>query len=285
MGFFDKIKEKEEKFIPIKSEEPKTKLVEIRYRFAVQEEIFGELDRLNIKYETKKEGSGIGRIICSEEDKETVEYIIDNAKLPSLTGGISKAEAQKNGSINSVHVHGEKTYTQNFDEFEEENYHPLNQNFETENENFEPEFISSEPEEVEEIFFEDEKTKDEIEEKKPKKARKKLGRDIRKGARFTAEEWKNISEKIEKSGLPEGEFIRTALIKTKVVVKERTKNSEEILENTKEIKSEIGKIGGMIKQIMSKEEGLSADEKENFFVALRSIQDMKLELQNIEKRM
>lgn len=300
MGFFDKFIPKEEINNTATAEEPKIKYVEIQYQKRLEKEIFQKLYNLKIEFEKKEIDSSFCKIICREEDKTTVETVLKNTRMPSLTGQMNNAEGERNGVINNIPVREQKTPLpkierpagQNFNQ----NYRPLNQNLTDEKPKIEieiPEKISVEkeiPKEIpkekpEEISDEDKKIDEEIAKENKKSSKKKLNRTVQKMTRFTPDEWKKIEEKISSAGISQGDYMRGMMMKGKIVVKERTKNANEILENLKEIKSETGKIGGMMKQIMSKEESLSADEKEKFFAALKTIQDIKTELEAIERRM
>lgn len=114
---------------------------------------------------------------------------------------------------------------------------------------------------------------------KPKIMRKKLGRNTELKARFTDEEVEIINEKIKKSGLRKGEFIRKCLLEIEI----KEINPQKIGSNTDallELKSEIGKVGGLLKAFIK-------PNLENHNVSYEDMQQIKKilnELENLKKK-
>lgn len=110
----------------------------------------------------------------------------------------------------------------------------------------------------------------------PKKTRKKLNRNTELKARFTDEEIKIIEDKINKSGLRKGEFIRRSLLEQEIKERINTKEQIQSTEALIELKSEIGKVGGLLKAFIK-------PNYENPNVTYEEMQAIKKQLNELEK--
>lgn len=109
----------------------------------------------------------------------------------------------------------------------------------------------------------------------PKKTRKKLNRNTELKARFTNEEIKIIEDKINKSGLRKGEFIRRSLLEQEIKERINTKEQIQSTEALIELKSEIGKVGGLLKAFIKP--------NYNHNVSYEEMQEIKKQLNELEK--
>ena len=121
-----------------------------------------------------------------------------------------------------------------------------------------------------------------------KKERKKLNRTVRKGARFTPEEWARIEKQIEKSGMAEGEFIRKILLEGKVEVVQRDTINDVMIQEIRDMAAEIGRIGGLLKNMIKniKEHQIfSPVDQAKFNRMIREFDNLKNEWLNAAKKL
>ena len=232
--------------------------------------VLEELKKNGVMYKVQNENTAVPRIIFSKKDEEKFRSVLNSVKQPSLEEQINSPHNLRNTTQHTSVVLEEKTQPKE-----------TGQHFVHENRNFETEKTKNENE----ISEKEKQIEEEIAKENKRASKKKLNRTVQKMTRFTPEEWEKIEEKISEAGVSQGDYMRSMMLKGKVVVKQKNKNSDQTLEDIQQIKSEIGKIGGMMKQIMIKQEAMSKEEREEFFSTLKTIQDLKIGLQNLEKRM
>lgn len=110
----------------------------------------------------------------------------------------------------------------------------------------------------------------------PKKTRKKLNRNKEIKARFTDNEIKIIEKKIKKSGLRKGEFVRKSLLTQDIKERNNTTEQIESVMALIELKSELGKVGGLLKAFIK-------PNSYNPNVSLQDIENIKKQLNELEK--
>lgn len=119
-------------------------------------------------------------------------------------------------------------------------------------------------------------------EKPPKKERIATGRVHQIKTRLTNSELALFRDRVEFSGMKQGDFIRTCLLNEKIIVRNLTDIDEQLFKKIIEISSDLGRIGGLIRGtvIANKEnfEVLTPDNKNQLEVEIRELHKVKQEL-------
>lgn len=153
-------------------------------------------------------------------------------------------------------------------------------------EKIEEEIYEEEEKEQSEIVIEKEFDLDKVEPIKPKKTRRKLNRNTEIRARFTDEEVKIIEEKIKKSGLRKGEFIRKCLLEKEIKEIDPAaiySNVDALLE----LKSEIGKVGGLLKSFIKpnlNNYNVTKEEMDSIKKSLNDLENLKIKIDREVKK-
>lgn len=84
---------------------------------------------------------------------------------------------------------------------------------------------------------------------KEKKKRKSLGRDNQIKTRLTDAELVAFNARLEKSGLAQGDFVRSAILHEKIEVRETDPYWLNILDDLSSLRAEIGRQSGLLKQL------------------------------------
>ena len=86
-------------------------------------------------------------------------------------------------------------------------------------------------------------------ENQPRKKRKNLGRTNQLSTRVTDIELAEFHQRVEKSGLSQGEFIRNAILNEQIVIEERSAIDVAALDELALLRAELGRQGGLLKMI------------------------------------
>ncbi len=111
-----------------------------------------------------------------------------------------------------------------------------------------------------------------------RKKRKSLGRTNQIMTRLTDSELTQFNRRVRKSGLAQGDFIRSAVLNGKIVIEENNVTDVAVLDELAMIRAELGRQGGMLKMIIKPNEGqreLTPDEWAELIGAIRDLDDMK----------
>jgi len=121
---------------------------------------------------------------------------------------------------------------------------------------------------------------DKINERRPKQ---KLGRDYQFKTRLTKEEAEIFLDRVKKSRLKQGEFMRQIMLNEEVNIYTVTELDEQAFVKIMEMASDLGRIGGLIKgTVIANKDNFSvftADDKEKFEKEIRELNELKEEMQ------
>lgn len=118
-----------------------------------------------------------------------------------------------------------------------------------------------------------------------RKPRASLGRNNQIKARLTDTELVQFRRRVEKSGLPQGDYIREAILNGKIVIEERIFADVAILDELALIRAELGRQGGLLKMIIRPNEGqreLFPGEWDELISAVRGLEAAKTNLSRLE---
>lgn len=121
-------------------------------------------------------------------------------------------------------------------------------------------------------------------EEKQRKKRKGLGRTNQIKTRLTDGELRQFQSRVKKSGLPQGEFLRSAALTGQIVIQENNPADIALLDELALIRAELGRQGGMLKMIIKPNEGqreLAPDEWAALIQAVRDMERMKNRLSDM----
>lgn len=111
----------------------------------------------------------------------------------------------------------------------------------------------------------------------PKK-RRSMGRTHQIHTRLSDKELAQFTRRVEKSGLPQGEYIRRAVLNNEVVIDEHSAVDIAILDALSVIQAEIGRQGGMLKMLIKPNEGqreLAPEEWRTLIAAIKDLESAK----------
>lgn len=112
----------------------------------------------------------------------------------------------------------------------------------------------------------------------PQKKSRSLGRTNQVKCRLTDSELEKFHKRVEKSGVPQGEFVRSAVLTGRIVVKERSVVDVALLDELALLRAELGKQGGMLKMVIKPNEGqrkLNPEEWNKLIDTIRDIEILK----------
>ena len=105
-----------------------------------------------------------------------------------------------------------------------------------------------------------------------------MGRTHQIHTRLSDKELAQFTRRVEKSGLPQGEYIRRAILNNEIVIDEHSAVDVAILDALSVIQAEIGRQGGMFKMLIKPNEGqreLSPDEWRALIAAIKDLESAK----------
>ena len=123
---------------------------------------------------------------------------------------------------------------------------------------------------------------------KKKRKRKSLGRTNQIMTRLTDAELTQFHKRVKKSGLSQGDYLRSAALTGQIVIEERSMTDVALLDELALIRAELGRQGGMLKMTIKPNEGqkqLVPDEWAALIKAINNIDAMKKKLSQLEARM
>lgn len=124
--------------------------------------------------------------------------------------------------------------------------------------------------------------------KKPRKKRKSLGRTNQVIIRLTDAEKEKFRNRVEASGLAQGDFLREMAIKGKVVIKERSQADVALMTELGYLRAELGRQGGLLKMVIKPNEGqrqLAPEEWAKLISTIDDLEDMKKRLKELEAKL
>ena len=113
-----------------------------------------------------------------------------------------------------------------------------------------------------------------LEEKKPKK-RKSQGRTNQIMTRLTDAELKTFQSRVKKSGLAQGEYLRSVALTGQVVINERSEIDVAILDELAKIRAELGRQGGLLKMVIKPNEGQRELAPEEWAALIGAVREME----------
>lgn len=122
-------------------------------------------------------------------------------------------------------------------------------------------------------------------EKKQRRKRKSSGRTNQIMTRLTDAELTKFKRRVEKSGLAQGDYLRSVALTGKVVIEERSMADVALLDELALIRAELGRQGGLLKMIIKPNEGqreLAPEEWAELIEAVRDMDKMKKRLADLE---
>lgn len=121
--------------------------------------------------------------------------------------------------------------------------------------------------------------------KKQRRKRKSSGRTNQIMTRLTDSELTQFQRRVKKSGLAQGEYLRSVALTGKVVIEERSMADVALLDELAMIRAELGRQGGLLKMVIKPNEGqrqLAPEEWAALIEAVRDMEKMKKRLSNLE---
>lgn len=141
---------------------------------------------------------------------------------------------------------------------------------------------------AEETMYQELRKPAEPTEEKPKKKRKSLGRKKQIMTRLTDAELQQFQRRVKKSGLSQGEYLRSAALTGQIVINERSEIDVAILDEIVKIRAELGRQGGLLKMVIKPNEGqreLAPEEWAALIQAVRGMEKTKEQIGDIMGRM
>lgn len=120
---------------------------------------------------------------------------------------------------------------------------------------------------------------------KQRRKRKSKGRTNQIMTRLTDAELTQFQRRVKKSGLAQGEYLRSVALTGKVVIEERSVADVALLDELALIRAELGRQGGLLKMIIKPNEGqreLAPAEWAELIEAVRDMEKMKKRLSDLE---
>lgn len=121
--------------------------------------------------------------------------------------------------------------------------------------------------------------------KKQRRKRKSSGRTNQIMTRLTDSELTQFQRRVKKSGLAQGEYLRSVALTGKVVIEERGMADVALLDELAMIRAELGRQGGLLKMVIKPNEGqrqLAPEEWAALIEAVRDMEKMKKRLSDLE---
>lgn len=122
-------------------------------------------------------------------------------------------------------------------------------------------------------------------EKKQRRKRKSSGRTNQIMTRLTDSELTQFQRRVKKSGLAQGEYLRSVALTGKVVIEEHSVADVALLEELALIRAELGRQGGLLKMVIKPNEGqrqLAPAEWDELIQTVRDMEKMKKRLSDLE---
>lgn len=120
----------------------------------------------------------------------------------------------------------------------------------------------------------------------PRKRRGSSGRHRQIKFRVTPEEYARIHQRVEKSGLRQGDFLRQAALTERIILPQIDPVMLQIDDNLEYLVAELGRQGGMLKMVVKPNKGqreLNPQEWEDLVHAIRNLQYAQTELAKIRE--
>lgn len=120
---------------------------------------------------------------------------------------------------------------------------------------------------------------------KQRKKRKSLGRTNQIMTRLTDAELVQFQRRVKKSGLAQGDFLRSAALNGQIVIEDHSVADVAMLDELAMIRAELGRQGGLLKMIIKPNEGqreLAPAEWAELIAAVRDLEKMKKRLSDLE---
>jgi hypothetical protein len=120
---------------------------------------------------------------------------------------------------------------------------------------------------------------------KQRRKRKSKGRTNQIMTRLTDAELTQFHRRVKKSGLAQGEYLRSVALTGKVVIEERSMADVALLDELAIIRAELGRQGGLLKMVIKPNEGqreLAPAEWAALIQAVRDMENMKKRLSDLE---
>lgn len=277
------------------------------------EKIKNKLPENGIEYDIRKDENGnlfccfeeeyydlVYDIIVGEEE-ETVNCETENENIetveelqkPSLASTIANSE-----NIVATNVQKVKPIVKQGKTVNTKVYEPTQNELSTSSEDVDEEktdeksLAEQSPEELKQYFgiltIEEQEHLDkqkarEVERKKEPAKRQKLGRNHEVKTRLTEGELKLFRERVKKSRLKQGDFMRSILLNEEVHVHTLTEIDEQAFIKIMDIAADLGRIGGLIKgTVMANRDNfvvLTPESKEEFEKEIKELNKLKEDLQ------
>lgn len=119
------------------------------------------------------------------------------------------------------------------------------------------------------------------------KKKKSKGRKNQIMTRLTDNELIKFQRRVEKAGLAQGEFIRRAVLTSKIIIEERSMVDVGVLDDLARMQAELGRQGGLLKMIIKPNLGqreLTPDEWADLMTAIRDMDGMKKRFADLEEK-
>lgn len=126
------------------------------------------------------------------------------------------------------------------------------------------------------------------EEETPRRKRRSLGRVNQIKTRLTDAELAQFQRRVKKSGLSQGDFLRSAALTGKIVIQENNPTDIALIDELTLIRAELGRQGGMLKMIIKPNEGqreLTPEEWAELIGAIRYMEHTKDRLAQLEVKL
>lgn len=120
---------------------------------------------------------------------------------------------------------------------------------------------------------------------KQRKKRKSLGRKNQVMIRLTDAELVQFQRRVKKSGLSQGDFLRSAALNGQIVIEDHSVADVAMLDELAMIRAELGRQGGLLKMVIKPNEGqreLAPAEWAELIGAVRDLEKMKKRLSDLE---
>ena len=120
---------------------------------------------------------------------------------------------------------------------------------------------------------------------KQRKKRKSLGRTNQIKTRLTDAEMVRFQRRLKKSGLAQGDFLRSAALTGQIVIEDHSVADVAMLDELAMIRAELGRQGGLLKMIIKPNEGqreLAPEEWAELIGAVRDMEKIKKRLSDLE---
>lgn len=119
------------------------------------------------------------------------------------------------------------------------------------------------------------------------KKRKGLGRSVQIKTRLTETEERAFQQRVEKSGLPQGDFIRKAILEGQIIIEDAGVTNIALLDELAWIRAELGRQGGLLKMVIKPNMGqreLAPEEWDQLIETIQNFEEIKKRLFDMEVR-